>query len=212
MARDPFPVTINPSELKFFGQFVLLWLKFSRCASLCRYNFCTWQVWHETHICCQGMRKICSDDQKVKYDKMKFQSRWKCALQWCHNERDGVKNHRRLDCLLKRLFSRRSKKASKLHVTGLCLGNALMTGGFPTQRASNAEDVLIWWPHHGMKIIWWNGPQDIKATKSEESRPTVPWKGRNESPLIDIHSSIKAIHQSVIDIMDIHNSNMDVYK
>ena len=42
-------------------------------------------------------------------------------------------------------------------------------------------------------------------------RPTVPWKGRNESPLIDIHSSIKAIHQSVIDIMDIHNSNMDVY-
>ena len=41
-------------------------------ASLCRYNYCTWQVWHETHICCQGMRKICSDDQKMKCDKMKF--------------------------------------------------------------------------------------------------------------------------------------------
>ena len=43
-------------------------------ASLCRYNFCTWQVWHETHrpICCQGMWKICSDDQKMKYDKIKF--------------------------------------------------------------------------------------------------------------------------------------------
>ena len=89
-------------------------------ASLCRYNYCTWQVWHETHICCQGMRKICSDGQKMKCDKMKFYSRWKCALQWCHDERDGVSNHRRLDCLLKRLFSRRSKKASKLHVTGLC--------------------------------------------------------------------------------------------
>ena len=86
-----------------------------------------------------------------------------------------------------------------------------VTGEFPTQRASNAEDVPIWWRHHGMKIIWWNGPQDIKVTKSEESRPTVPWKGRNESPLIDIHSSIKAIHQSVVDIMDIHNSNMDIY-
>ena len=61
-----------------------------------------------------------------------------------------------------------------------------------------------------MKIIWWNGPQDIKATKFEESRPTGPWKGRNESLLIDIHSSIKAIHESVIDI-DIHNSNMDFY-
>ena len=67
------------------------------------------------------------------------------------------------------------------------------------------------WRHHGMKIIWWNGPQDIKTTKSEENRPTVPWKGRNESPLIDIPSSIKAIQKSVIDIMDIHNSNMDVY-
>ena len=63
-----------------------------------------------------------------------------------------------------------------------------------------------------MKIIWWNGPHDIKATKSEESRPTVPWEGRNESSLIDFHSSIKAIHKSVIDIMDIHNSNiMDVH-
>ena len=81
----------------------------------------------------------------------------------------------------------------------------------PAQMASNAEDVPIWWRHHGMKIIWWNGPQDIKATKSEESRPTLPWEGRNESPLIDIQSSIKALHKSVIDIMDIHHSNMDVY-
>ena len=54
------------------------------------------------------------------------------------------------------------------------------------------------WRHHGMKIIWWNGQK-------------WKWKGRNESPLIDIHSSIKAIHKSVIDIMSIHNSNMDVY-
>ena len=41
-----------------------------------------------------------------------------CSLQWRHNERDGVWSHRRLYCLLNRLFRRRSKKASKLHVTG----------------------------------------------------------------------------------------------
>ena len=41
------------------------------------------------------------------------------ALQWRHIERDGVSNHWRLDCSLNRLFRRRSKKASKLHVTGL---------------------------------------------------------------------------------------------
>ena len=32
-----------------------------------------------------------------------------------------------------------NKKTSKLRFTGLCEGNPLVTGGFPTQRASNAE-------------------------------------------------------------------------
>ena len=36
------------------------------------------------------------------------------TLQWRHNERDGVSNHQRLDCLLNRLFRPRSKKTSKL--------------------------------------------------------------------------------------------------
>ena len=74
----------------------------------------------------------------------------KCrALQWCHNERDGVSNHWPHDCLLNCLFRRRSRKASKLHVTGLCEGNSPLTGEFPAQRASNAEKDSIWWPHHG---------------------------------------------------------------
>ena len=41
-----------------------------------------------------------------------------------------------------------SKKTSKLHVTGLCEGNPPVTGEFPAQRASNAENVSIWWRHH----------------------------------------------------------------
>ena len=71
------------------------------------------------------------------------------SLQWRHNERDGVSNHRCLDCFLNRLFRRRSKEPSKLHVTGLCAGNTPMTGEFPAQRTSNAENVSIWWRHHG---------------------------------------------------------------
>ena len=67
---------------------------------------------------------------------------------WRYNERYGVSNHRRLDCLLSRLFRRRSKKKSKLRVSGLCEGNSPVTGEFPTQRASNAENVSIWWRHH----------------------------------------------------------------
>ena len=44
------------------------------------------------------------------------------VLQWRLNERDGVSNHQPLDCLLNCLFRRRSKKSSKLRVTGLCAG------------------------------------------------------------------------------------------
>ena len=46
------------------------------------------------------------------------------------------------------LFWRRSRKASKLWVTGLCEGNSPVTGEFPAQRASDAKDVSIWWHHH----------------------------------------------------------------
>ena len=54
-------------------------------------------------------------------------------------------------CLLTRLFRRRSKKTSKLRVTGLCAGNSPVTGEFPAQRASNAENVSIWWRHHEVR-------------------------------------------------------------
>ena len=69
-------------------------------------------------------------------------------LQWRHNECDGVSNHQPHDCLLNRLFRRRSKKTSKLRVTGLGEGNSPVTGEFPAQRVSNAENVSIWWRHH----------------------------------------------------------------
>ena len=75
------------------------------------------------------------------------------TARWRHNERDGVSNHRRLDCVHNRLFRRRSKKTSKLGVTGLCYGNSPVTGKFPTQRAgqrvSNAENISVWWRHNG---------------------------------------------------------------
>ena len=70
------------------------------------------------------------------------------TLQWRHNERDGVSNHRRIDCLPDCLFRWRSKIPSKLSVTSLCKGNSPVTGEFPAQRASNAEKVSIWWRYH----------------------------------------------------------------
>ena len=61
---------------------------------------------------------------------------------------DGVSNHQPHDGLLSRLFRHRSKKTSKLRVTGLCEGNSPVTSEFPSQRASNAENGSIWWRHH----------------------------------------------------------------
>ena len=70
------------------------------------------------------------------------------TLEWRHNKSDYVSNHRRLDCLLNRLFRCKSKKTSKLRVTGLWEGNSPVTGEFPSQRASNTENVSIWLRHH----------------------------------------------------------------
>ena len=63
--------------------------------------------------------------------------------QWRHNKCDGVSNPLHLDCLLNCLFRHRSKKTS--NITGLCAGNSLGTSEFPAQKASNTENVSIWW-------------------------------------------------------------------
>ena len=69
------------------------------------------------------------------------------SLQWRHNGRDRVSNYRRLDCLLSRLFRRRSKKTSKLRVTGFYRVNSPVAGEFPAQRTRKMllfDDVIIW--------------------------------------------------------------------
>ena len=75
------------------------------------------------------------------------------TLQWRHNERDSVSNHQPHDCLLNRFFSRGSKNTSNIRVTGICAGNSPVTGEFPAQMASNAENVSIWWRHHDQAAV-----------------------------------------------------------
>ena len=69
-----------------------------------------------------------------------------------HNGQDGVSGHQPHRSLLNRLFRCRSKKTSKLRVTGICVGNSPVTGEFPVQMASNAENISISWRHHGSLI------------------------------------------------------------
>ena len=71
------------------------------------------------------------------------------SLQWRHNGLDDVSNYQRLDCLLTRLLGRRSK----LRGAGLCEWNSPVTGEFPSERASNAKNISIWW--RMMCKCWW---------------------------------------------------------
>ena len=68
----------------------------------------------------------------------------------CHNECNGISNHRCLDLLLHCLFRCTLQKISRLCMTGLWEGNSPVTNEFPAQRASNVENVFIWWCLHEM--------------------------------------------------------------
>ena len=54
-----------------------------------------------------------------------------CSLQWRHNERDGVANHRRLVCLPNRLFRRRSNITWKLRFHWPLWGESTGDGWIP---------------------------------------------------------------------------------
>ena len=84
-------------------------------------------------------------------------------LRWRHNGGDGVSNHQPHDCLLNRLFRRRSKKTSKIRVTGLCAGNSPGTGEFPAQVASNGESVSIRWRHHALTSACYSSMNCLSA-------------------------------------------------
>ena len=94
-------------------------------------------------------------------------------LRWRHNERDGVSIQQPHDCLLNRLFRRRSKETSKLRDTGLCDGNSPVTA----QRASNAEKASIWWRHHGIYAFWATYKPRYKRYTGydREKRHRQPW-------------------------------------
>ena len=93
------------------------------------------------------------------------------SLRWRHNDHAGVSNHQPHGCLLNRLFRRKSKKTSKLRVTGLCAGNSPGTGEFPAQMASYAENVSIWWRHHVIFYKKWTN--HLLGLGSENKSPFV---------------------------------------
>ena len=81
------------------------------------------------------------------------------SLRWRHNERDIVSNHQPHGCLLNGLLRRRSKKTSKLRVTGLCVGNSPGPVNSPhkgsvTRKMFPFGDVIMMNRHAWWKQTW----------------------------------------------------------
>ena len=76
-------------------------------------------------------------------------------LWWHHNGHDGASNHQPHHCLLNRLFGCRSKKTSKLSVTGLCAGNSSVPGEWPvTRKMFPFDDVIMYLSYLGIVTSW----------------------------------------------------------
>ena len=83
----------------------------------------------------------------LAWDMMRAVDIWS-PLHWRHNDHDSVSNHQPHDCLLNGLFRRRSKKTSKLRVTGLCVGNSTGPVNSPhkwpvTRKMFPFDDVIM---------------------------------------------------------------------
>ena len=59
------------------------------------------------------------------------------------HEHHGILNHQQLNCLLNGLFMLSTKKTSQLCILAFCEGNPPATGGFHSQRTSNATSIFL---------------------------------------------------------------------
>ena len=162
-----------------------------------------WRIWENKADCLPlGSKPIWENLAFVSYSLTGWHLSWLShisgapPLYWRHNDHDGISNHQHHGCLLNRLFRRRSKKTSKLRVTGLCVGNSPGTGEFPAQMASNAENVSIWWRHHGIIFVvpseswgtltlsqWSSSGNPVAIQCVWNLDPSVHWNATEEMPV-----------------------------
>ena len=102
------------------------------------------------------------------------------SLLWRHNEHDSVSNHQPRGCLLNRLFRRRSKKTSKLRVTGLCVGNSPGPVNSPhkgpvTRKMFPFDDVIMSFYRDWLQIDGRSGNLDVhvQAVVKTDGRTVV---------------------------------------
>ena len=92
-------------------------------------NRCLWCNHMPVPVPMKKLRSVVVTSHKHhRYCFSNYNTKANISIQRRHNGRDGVSNHRPHDCLFNRIFRRKSKKTSKLCVTGLFAGNSPVTG------------------------------------------------------------------------------------
>ena len=87
------------------------------------------------------------------------------------------------------------KETSKSALLTLCEGNSPVTGEFPSQRASNAENVSIWWSHHVLPFSW------------QLSLGAEVWNCR----YCWVHSNVQRVSHSFLLLVKVTSSKLRVY-
>ena len=133
-----------------FLYYAWLWFKTDQL-----YSYPLWLFyWQDKSYTSIGLPK-CTRSNPVEYEKIDHmnpletrQHKAKKALLWRNNGCDAVSNHQPHDCLLICLFWRRSKKHQSSASLAFVRGIHRWPVHSRTKRASNAENVSIWWRHH----------------------------------------------------------------
>ena len=97
-------------------------------------------------------------------------------------------------------FRHRSRKTSKLCITGFCAGSSPVTGEFPAQMASSEENVSIWWRHHivqraqWMAEITWARIRRLVVNASRRPRVIVEARGGD----VDYYCIVELVFEVVV--------------
>ena len=81
----------------------------------------------------------------------------------------------------------------------LCAVNSPVTGEFPAQMASNAENVSIWWRHHASTPLLYHKKVLVSIERCPRVFSSQPFHYNHDPPLWSIHRGNK-FHSTMISI------------
>ena len=85
------------------------------------------------------------------------------SLQWRHNEHDGVSNRQPRLCYFA-VYSGADQRKHQSSASLAFVGNSQVTGEFPAQMVSIAENIFILWRHH--LALWLHSSRCIDCVKN----------------------------------------------